>query len=123
MYKPNDKFDISATWVYCTGNTATLALHEFERKINTKDYYEDYYYDSSLPYLEGRNNFRMPAYHRLDIGMNFHKKKKHGIRTWSLSVYNVYNRHNPYMVYQDGNKLMQLSIFPIIPSVSYQYKF
>lgn len=124
MYKPSEKFDISATWVYCTGNTATLAMQEIEQKSDM-DYYDDYeYYGTNwLPYLEGRNNFRMPAYHRLDIGINFHKKKKHGIRTWSLSVYNVYNRHNPYMVYQDGSKLMQLSIFPIIPSFSYQYKF
>lgn len=124
MYKPSEKFDISATWVYCTGNTATLAMQEIEQKSDM-DYYDDYeYYGTNwLPYLEGRNNFRMPAYHRLDIGINFHKKKKHGIRTLSLSVYNVYNRHNPYMVYQDGSKLMQLSIFPIIPSFSYQYKF
>lgn len=114
MYKPSKKFDVSATWVYCTGNTATLAMHEFE---------ENPYSYNGIAYIENRNNFRMPAYHRLDIGMNFHKQKKHGIRTWSISVYNVYNRHNPYMVYKSGNQLMQLSIFPIIPSISYQYKF
>ena len=77
----------------------------------------------------------MPAYHRMDIGVNFHKEKKHGTRTWSLSVYNLYNRKNPFMIYEKNNthsvingvhynsSLMKLSLFPIIPSVSYSFKF
>ena len=77
----------------------------------------------------------MPAYHRLDVGVNFHKEKKHGVSTWSLSVYNLYNRKNPFMVYEKNNmhtvingvhyysSLVQLSLFPIIPSVSYSFKF
>lgn len=123
MYKPNDRFDISATWVYSTGNTATLGMQEFEAP----------WYMEEISYVESRNNFRMPDYHRMDIGMNFHKKKKHGVRTWNISIYNVYNRKNPYMIYEgthynpvSGNyegRLMQLSIFTIMPSISYQYRF
>lgn len=126
MYKPNDKFDISATWVYCTGNAATLAMHEYEI-VNGPNY------SNILPHVSSRNNFRMPDYHRLDIGMSFHKQKKHGVRTWNISVYNAYNHQNPYMIYEGSQynstirdyerTLMQLSIFPIIPSVSYQYRF
>ena len=80
-------------------------------------------------YMESRNNFRLPAYHRMDVSANFHKQKKRGRRTWSISVYNVYNRKNPYLVYRgykghsDTPVLKQLSLFPIIPSVSYIYKF
>ena len=77
----------------------------------------------------------MPAYHRLDVGFNFHKQKKHGIRTWSLSVYNLYNRKNPFLVFERfdtasivngvhyGSSLVKLSLFPIIPSISYSFKF
>ena len=86
-------------------------------------------------YIEHRNNFRMPAYHRLDVGVNFHKQKEHGVRTLSISVYNLYNRQNPFMVYRSSSHsytlngkhynsaLVQLSLFPIIPSLSYNYKF
>lgn len=130
MYKPSDRFDISGTWVYSTGNAVTLALQSFE--------YEDEggYMAHSIPYVESRNNYRMPSYHRMDLGVNFHKEKKHGVRTWSISVYNVYNRKNPFLIYtdyeqgtilEDGSayplSLMKASLFPIIPSVSYSFKF
>lgn len=119
MYKPHDEFDISVTWVYCTGNTATLAYHEFENDID--DWYGD------IAYVETRNNFRMPDYHRMDVCMNFHKEKRHGVRTWNVSVYNLYNRKNPYMVYEGWHhsspRLMQVSLFPFLPSASYIFKF
>ena len=124
-YKPNKHFDCSATWVFSSGNVGTLALQE----------YTDPETGHSVSYIESRNNFRMPAYHRLDVGVNFHKVKKHGVRTWSLSVYNAYNRKNPFLVMRRygqhyevngqhyGSALVQLSVFPIIPSVSYSFKF
>jgi hypothetical protein len=63
----------------------------------------------------------------MDVSLNWHKELKYGRRTINLSVYNVYNRLNPYMLYIDyswnGNrKLNQLSIFPIIPTVSYLWQ-
>lgn len=82
-----------------------------------------------------KNNFRMPAYHRLDFGMNFTKEKKRGVRTWNVSIYNVYNRRNPFMVFYKLNfdtlgfssersfSLMKFSVFQFIPSVSYSYSF
>ena len=127
-YKPNERMDFSMTWVFCTGNAATLAMQEFQ-----VDETEDYYY--VLQYVEGRNNFRMPAYHRMDVGVNFHKQLKRCTRTFSLSVYNLYNHKNPFIIYESdtyhyasqgtvySSALVQLSIFPIIPSVSWTYKF
>jgi hypothetical protein len=77
-----------------------------------------------LDYLESRNNYRMPSYQRLDLGVNFKRTFRNGNhRTISLSVYNAYNRNNPFLVYRDGANLKQLSIFPIMPSVSYNYEF
>ena len=124
-YKPNKNFDASATWVFSSGNVGTLAMHKY---YDTESWAE-------VSYIEHRNNFRLPAYHRLDVGVNFHKQKKHGVRTFSISVYNLYNRQNPFMVYESNrysttingkhynSALVQLSLFPIIPSLSYNYKF
>ena len=124
-YKPNDEFDCSVSWVFSSGNTGTLAMQE----------YIDPTTGNVISHIDSRNNFRMPSYHRMDAGVNFHKQKRHGVRTWSISVYNLYNRQNPFMVLErdrmhaviNGNHyssaLVQLSIFPIIPSVSYGFKF
>ena len=133
MYKPNKKFDASFTWVYSTGNATTLAMQEFQDEETTD---EGEWYDSDVyGYVDGRNNFRMPAYHRMDVGVNFHKQKKRGLRTISLSVYNLYNRKNPFIVYESSryhyhyqgvtynSALVQLSIFPFIPSISYKFEF
>ena len=123
-YKPNDRWDAGVTWVYSTGNVMSLAMQE--------------YYDpeaGAIGYIESRNNFRLPAYHRMDIGVNFHKQLKHGYRTISISIYNLYNHKNPFFVYESnnyryqygntryGSALVQMSIFPFMPSFSYDYKF
>ncbi|WP_075602301.1 TonB-dependent receptor [Saccharicrinis aurantiacus] len=114
--KVSDKFDFGATWVFGTGNAVTLPTHYIQPLPSSNGY-------SDLPYFENRNNYRMPNYHRLDIGCNFHKKKKNGTRTWNLSIYNLYNRQNPFYLYHDGFSLKQVSLFPILPSVSYTFNF
>jgi hypothetical protein len=136
-HKFSERFDIAGTWVFSTGNTATLALQNYQG-ANTQ---QAYWYTSSTPYINSRNNFRYPDYHRLDLGMNLHRQKKHGIRTWNFSIYNAYNQQNPFYIYsttdynynynpQTGvstsiaqKKLKQVSLFTIIPSISYSYKF
>ncbi len=124
-YKPNKNFDMGVTWVFSSGNVGTLAMQHYIDPETGRD----------ISYIEHRNNFRMPAYHRLDVGVNFHKQKEHGVRTLSISVYNVYNRENPFMVYRSSeysytlngtrynSALVQLSLFPIIPSISWSYRF
>ncbi|MDO4217111.1 MAG: TonB-dependent receptor [Bacteroidales bacterium] len=136
MYKFNDKWEASASWVYMTGNTATLALQTYEGESHSSNtWYDEYAMTVPLNYIEGRNNFRMPAYHRMDLSVSYHKQKKHGIATWNVSIYNLYNRQNPYLIYASNrfhytyngtryqSALVQLSIFPIIPSISYNFKF
>ena len=80
-----------------------------------------------------KNSFRMKPYHRLDVGIQFHKEKKWGERIWEISFYNLYNRKNPFYYYteyksdKDTGKeyglLKQVSLFPIIPSVTYSFRF
>jgi hypothetical protein len=137
-HKFNEHIDVSATWVYGTGISGTLALQNYTSYPipgNTPGSY--FYSDNSLPYISKRNNFRYPDYQRLDLGINFHKQLKHGIRTWNFSIYNAYNQMNPFLIYPSTNYtynyatyeqtstkvLKQITIFPIIPSVSYSYKF
>lgn len=119
-YKLNEKIDLSATWVFCTGNAMTLGLQNYKPLAELQTDYLN-----SVTYIENRNNYRMPNYHRLDLSANFNRKFKHGERTINISVYNAYNRQNPYMLYQNssGTKLKQLSVFQLIPSIAYTYKF
>ena len=67
----------------------------------------------------------MPLYHRLDLGANYHKQKKWGESTWSFSIYNVYSRQNAFYLFvdktQNDPRLMQMALFPIIPSVSWKF--
>ena len=126
QHKFSDRIDISGTWVFSSGNCGTLGTQIYEGLP------DDWGYLPNIYALE-RNNFRMGNYHRLDLSVNFHKQKKHGIRTWNISIYNVYNHQNPWVVYtdyvwdeaigQERKRLMQASLFPIIPSVSYSFKF
>ena len=116
-FKATEKIDLSATWVFSTGNAMTLGLQNYKP---LGGYEVDY-----LTYVEKRNNYRMPNYHRLDLSANFYRKFKRGERTINISIYNAYNRQNPYMLYQNGSgtKLKQLSVFMLIPSIAYTYKF
>jgi len=119
-YKVSDKFDMGLVWVYGTGNAFTLPTHRIESLEFSNN---NWYYDNTVPYFEKRNDYRMPDYHRMDVSFNFHKQKKHGVRTWSVSVYNLYNRKNAFFLYPDGEYLKQISLFPILPSISYSFKF
>lgn len=136
MYKVNDKTDLSATWVYGTGKARTLAVSRYAPDNYTFNndnqiYYFPYYgyrFDSEIEYYKGKNGYREPAYHRLDFGLNRHKEKKWGTRTWSFGLYNAYNRQNPFYLFfgydNYGNRaLKQMSIFMLIPSVSYSFEF
>jgi hypothetical protein len=128
QYRPNDRFDCGLTWVYSTGNTATLAFHRMETNAEVYSYYAV----NSVDFVEQRNNYRLPAYHRMDVSFNFHRKFTHGSRTINISVYNAYNRQNPFVIYPSTQYLnvgsyktvlMQRSLFPLLPSIAYTYKF
>ena len=129
-YKFSETFDAGITWVFSSGNAVTLGTQEFDPTPDAsqeEDYYHYWDEGNVVTYVESRNNYRMPNYHRMDVSLNWHKQLKHGRRTLNVSIYNVYNRKNPYMIYEswtDGyGTLKQLSIFPLIPSVSWKWKF
>lgn len=132
-YKFNEHIDASASWVFSSGNTATLPMQDIDPSEEGTEQQYPYYYNYEVPYVSSRNNYRMPNYHRMDVSVNFHKKLRRGKRTINISIYNVYNHQNPYLVYEsyaydfrtgnDTRVLKQLSIFPILPSISYNWTF
>ncbi len=127
--KLSENIDLGVTWVYGSGNAVTLPLEKYAPITNLWSYYQ---YFSGIEAFDNRNSYRMPAYHRLDIGINFKKPTKWGERVWSFGAYNVYNRKNAFylqfdQVYQPNGTsqtvLKQYSLFPFIPSISYSFKF
>lgn len=136
-YKLNPRVMFGSAFIFATGNTLTLPTSW-------------YVHDNDLLFNYGqRNSTRMIPYHRLDFSATFYDKatkikgydsdgnaierKKRFRSNWVVSVYNVYNRANPYFLYIDneGNFLendfkitvKQVSLFPIIPSITWNFEF
>jgi hypothetical protein len=116
------KKDFSLTWVYGTGNAVSLPTATYP------EYTGNGWVSGEIEFYDGRNNFRMSHYHRLDLSVSFWKTTKWGERKWTISIYNAYNRKNPFFMdigYDDnGDKqVVEHTLFPIIPSVTYSFKF
>lgn len=136
MHKFSDRFDISGSWVFSTGNAATFGYQTYQT-ISAPNNQDSYCHNMQVTHIESRNNFRYNNYHRMDLGVNFHKTTRRGWhRTWNVSIYNVYNQLNPFFVYPSSKTettetgevrsksvLKQTSIFPILPSVTYIVRF
>ncbi len=123
----NKTISMSGAWVYGTGNAITLPLYRYNSPIVASPISGDYYTDN-IETVGERNSFRMDAYHRLDLNIEFYKKKRRYERWWVIGAYNVYNRKNPYFIYSGRNDngdrvFKQASLFPVIPSVSWRFKF
>jgi hypothetical protein len=140
-YKLNERIELNGGWTYYSGNRMTVALEHYEMPslLPGERPSDANVYSSSgeTPYYGARNNYRMSDYHRLDVGVNIYRPKKKGrMAIWNLGVYNAYCRLNP-MFASPGEKavtdaqgqpqrkaiMTEYSLFPIIPSFSYTYKF
>ena len=135
-YKFSDKFDMSATWLFETGNCGTIYTQYYESEPLADEKDEVYPSTRTLGYYDNRNNFRLNPTHRLDLSFNWHRKFSERMsRTLNLSVYNAYNNRNPFLVYVytesyynndetiENRTLRQLTLFPIIPTISYSISF
>ena len=117
-YKINSKWDVGAQWVYGSGFTFTLKLIE----IKIPD-------GPTVLTTDELNNYRMPAYHHLDLIVNYDNTSDGLGWKVSFGVYNIYNRYNPYFIYgfEDsiGNRRIfkKLSLFPIYPHFNTTYSF
>jgi len=126
-YVLNKRWTFSGVFVYSSGNAFTLPVGRIS-VANGGSLFEGNYF-----VYEGKNNSRLPAYHRLDVSAIYKKERKiFGKKydsEWVLGFYNLYSRNNPYFVYlyvdhnENKPKAKQVSLLPIIPSVSYNFKF
>lgn len=138
MYEFNKRIDVGATWIYSSGNCATLPLQGYHGlNLFSNPYYGFYYGQTSINHVESRNNYRFNSYQRLDLVANFHKQKKHCERIFSINIYNTLCHNNPFVVFPRDyavyhsatgettymKTLRQICIFPIIPTLSWQYKW
>jgi len=127
-YDANTKWTFGANFTYSTGRPTTLPTGKFE--------YQNYNPDV----ITERNGYRLPAFHRLDLSATLTPRKNANRRwhgQWVFSVYNVYNRKNPFTIYtrttknSDGEvvgdgrtkEARMVYLFPILPSVTYNFKF
>ncbi len=119
IYQLSKKVTISGTFIYYTGNPVTFPSGKYE--IGSQVYF----------YYTSRNGYRMPDYNRADIGLTWETKKTAKFESsWNFSIYNLYDRWNAYIITFQTNpnnaqetQAVQTSLFGIIPSVSYNFKF
>lgn len=130
IYEASKKMDLSANFVLSSGNRMTLPDVQYYSASAVANY-PGFLYDVNANIIlnaSERNNFRFRIYHRADISINFYKQKKRGMRVWNISIYNLYSRANPFFYTLKessgrGLTLTSVNLFPILPSVSYQFKF
>ncbi|MEN8122128.1 MAG: TonB-dependent receptor [Bacteroidota bacterium] len=136
IYKFRENIHLSALFVFSTGNVLTVPTANYQVVNEAFNFpVEDFFsaemnFDQNMvDYYPARNNFRMPEYHRLDLGVDFIKKKRRGVRTWNFSIYNVYSRKNLYFIYYEKDsktdeiKIKATTLLPIFPSITYSFKF
>ena len=120
-YGITKRLDLSANWVYYTGLPATFPTGRYEIAGVISPVYSD------------RNDYRMPDYHRLDLSLTLigkEKPERKWFSEWNLSVYNVYSRKNPWsinFVRESGDPYQTYAemtyLFPMIPTITYNFKF
>jgi len=119
MYNLDKSWTLSATWVYYTGNAVTYPTGKYAIEGKTIFLFSD------------RNINRMPAYHRLDLGATWIRKKSERFESsWNFSLYNAYGHENAYIItFRDSKsdpsktEAVQTTLFKMIPSVTYNFKF
>jgi hypothetical protein len=119
MYQLNPHWSLSSNFVYYTGDAATFPSGKYNINNNTIFLYTE------------RNGYRMPDYHRLDVGATWRStSSKKWQSEWAFSVYNLYARENAYTITfeQDADdptqtNAVRTALFKMIPSVSYNFKF
>ncbi|MDI1233363.1 MAG: TonB-dependent receptor [bacterium] len=120
-HKFNDRFEGTMTWVYTTGANTTLPVQVYFANSGLSP-------DNTVYIYGERNAYKFPNYHRMDLCINYKKQRSNYTRIWTFGAYNVYNRLNAFYVTptynQKGDRVLQLvSLFPILPNISYKINF
>ena len=121
IYRLSSQVMISGSWTYNSGFAYTLPVGVYQSPTPQDPYAEVFIYGD-------RNNARTLDNHRLDLSAQYNVKHKKFSETWSLGIYNLYNRQNPFFITfaydnQGQRRLTQLSLLPILPHINYQVSF
>ncbi|MEN8201358.1 MAG: TonB-dependent receptor [Bacteroidota bacterium] len=136
-YKLKENISMGAVWVYGSGINITTLDQSYYNPLMILDHDPESDYplrdNDIIRNFSERNGYKLPAYHRLDIGFNFEKQKKRVKRTWSVGAYNVYARKNAFYIYgdkwhdQETNQMeqhvTQVTLLPFVPYVRYAIRF
>jgi hypothetical protein len=130
-YTLSKKWEAAAVFVYGTGNALTMPTGRFVYNLGyNRDERKPVF--TSINQYDKINDYRMPAYHRMDIAFTYTPKPQTTKRfksSWTFSLYNMYNRYNPYFIYLDVDeeeetiKGKKVFLFPIIPGITWNFKF
>jgi hypothetical protein len=134
VFKARKNIELTGSWTYQSAMPFTIPVAQYEEinePVSPSDPFYPTYWSTNIDYINSRNNVRILAYHRLDVGISFIKHKKNGnIRTWNISVLNVYNRMNPFFYfvnqYSATNATAEIigtTLVPFLPGFSYSLKF
>ena len=128
LFQLNRRWNFTATWIFTSGAPTTIPVGRF--------FLQDIGGGNPefvVPVYSLRNSFRMPNFHRMDLGIVCKFWHRWGTSDLTMSVYNAYDRRNPFFLYidiiNDNNgipqafKAKQVSLFPILPSLTYNFKF
>ncbi|RYY20927.1 MAG: TonB-dependent receptor [Chitinophagaceae bacterium] len=130
-YKINKHWEGSAVFVYGTGNAITMPTGRYTYNMGYNRI-DGHYIFTTIDQYSKINDYRMPAYHRMDLAFVYtHRPEKtKGLRSsWNFSIYNIYNRANPYFIYLDIERVekqikgKKVYLFPVLPSVTWNFKF
>lgn len=130
-YRINKQWEASGVVVYGTGNALTLPNGRFVYDLGY-NFTENKPVLTSINQYGAINDYRMPAYHRMDLSFTYNPSanlKRRYKSSWVFSLYNVYNRQNPYFIYldvdEDDQRIQgkQVTLFPIVPGVTWNFKF
>ena len=147
-YQLNDNWTFSGNWVFGTGNRISLAQTKYLANNFTRGTGLDpqllyqlafSIYEQEIQNFDQRNNYQLRSYHRLDLSVSHSKKRRKGVRTWTIGVYNAYSRLNPFYIFIDQEinpelrtgstyitfvpRLKQRTLLPAIPFINYSFKF
>lgn len=118
IYEPGNRWKFSAAWTYSSGRPLTAPDEKYEIAGTTCYYYS------------GRNTYKTPASHRLDLSATYTRTGRKVTSVWTFGIYNAYSHQSPFVIYFEddsskpsGTRAVQQSLFGLLPSVSYTVKF
>lgn len=138
-HKVSKRIDLSGNWVFASGEPISFSTTAYDgdtfygqspQEVSYLGVFDKHIHaPDQIIYYRSVNQYRLPAYHRLDLGIDFIKDKKNGTRTWSISLYNAYAQNNPFMLSVEMDEesrkleLVNSTPFRFLPSLSYRFVF